>query len=132
MDNKTNMAVARPARPREFVKYIVGFVLSLALTLVAYEVVVDYQHGSLYSHDTRLLIIAALAITQLMVQLVFFLNVADEGKPRWNLMMLMFAGMVIFILVAGSLWIMHNLNYNMTQRKSTTQVNNYLSSQDGL
>lgn len=126
------MAVARPARPREFVKYIVGFVLSLALTLVAYEVVVDYQHGSLYSHDTRLLIIAALAITQLMVQLVFFLNVADEGKPRWNLMMLMFAGMVIFILVAGSLWIMHNLNYNMTQRKSTTQVNNYLSSQDGL
>jgi len=132
MDNKTNMAATRPGRNREFVKYIVGFVLSLALTLVAYQVVVGYQHGSLYSHDTRLLIIAALASTQLIVQLVFFLNVADEGKPRWNLMMLMFAGMVIFILVAGSLWIMHNLNYNMMQHKSTTQVNSYLSSQDGL
>jgi cytochrome o ubiquinol oxidase operon protein cyoD len=58
-------------------------------------------------------VIVGLAIIQLFVQLFFFLHLGEESKPRWNLMVLLFAAMVVIIVVFGSLWIMNNLNYNM-------------------
>ena len=54
--------------------------------------------------------LAALAVAQLMVQLVFFLHLGTESKPRWNLTVVLFALMVVVILVFGSLWIMKNIN----------------------
>ncbi len=56
--------------------------------------------------------LAALAVTQLLVQLLFFLHLGRESKPRWNLIVLAFAVMVVVIVVFGSLWIMKNLQYN--------------------
>ena len=104
--------------------YINGFVLSVALTVGAYLLV---THHAL---STRLTIaaIATLAMVQFLAQLYFFLHLGRETRPRWKL--LVFGGMitVVVILVAGSLWIMANLNYHM----NTTQINNYLNSQDGL
>lgn len=89
--------------------YVIGFVLSIILTLVAYILVVNH----VMSGAGLVAVIVGLAIIQLFVQLFFFLHLGEESKPRWNLMSLLFAAMVVIIVVFGSLWIMNNLNYNM-------------------
>lgn len=89
--------------------YVIGFVSSIILTLVAYILVVNH----VMSGAGLVAVIVGLAIIQLFVQLFFFLHLGEESKPRWNLMALLFAAMVVIIVVFGSLWIMNNLNYNM-------------------
>jgi len=87
--------------------YVVGFGLSLAVTLAAYALT---KAGRLHGW-TLLYALSALAVTQLLVQLVCFLHLGRESKPRWNLTVLLFAALVVFILVFGSLWIMRDLSY---------------------
>ncbi len=91
--------------------YTVGFAFSIILTLVAYITAVK---GSL-SGWGLIYLLAGLAVIQLVVQLVFFLHLGRESKPRWNLTVFAFALMVVIILVFGSLWIMKNLNYSHNQ-----------------
>lgn len=90
--------------------YIAGFVLSVALTLVAYTLVVNQA----FSTRTILVaVIVGLAVVQFVVQMVFFLHLGRETRPRWNLIVFGFMLLVLFILVLGTLWIMHNLDYHM-------------------
>lgn len=112
--------------------YIVGFGLSIILTGLAFLLVqVHVSHRHLYPSDNSVLAgLAALAIIQLFVQLTFFLHLSRESKPRWNALALALAVTVVVILVAGSLWIMSNLNYRMMS--SPTEVNQYLKSQGDL
>jgi cytochrome o ubiquinol oxidase operon protein cyoD len=104
--------------------YTIGFGLSLILTLSAYLIIDNH----VATHTFRMVSIICLAIAQLFVQLICFLHLGRESKPRWNLTVLIFAAMVVIIVVFGSLWIMHNLNYRMTP----SQVQNYMHNQDGL
>jgi cytochrome o ubiquinol oxidase operon protein cyoD len=91
--------------------YIVGFILSIVLTIVPYYLVV--QHVLPTEHTFILVVV--LAVAQLFVQLYFFLHLSTKPSQRWNLMTFMFTCLVLFILVAGSLWIMWNMNYNMME-----------------
>jgi cytochrome o ubiquinol oxidase operon protein cyoD len=94
---------------RTLVQYVCGFLLSLLLTLAAYYSVVHHVSAG----NVAIAVIVGLAIAQLMTQLTFFLHLGQEGKPRLNLTVFVFMLMVIGIVVIGSLWIMHNLDYNM-------------------
>ncbi|HEY1835254.1 MAG TPA: cytochrome o ubiquinol oxidase subunit IV [Candidatus Saccharimonadales bacterium] len=105
--------------------YVSGFILSIFLTLAAYVLVTNHA----YSDWTIALVIAGLAGVQFVVQLLFFLHLGRESRPRWRLLVLSFMLLVVGILVIGSLWIMHSLNYRMTM--TPQQVNNYLQDQDG-
>jgi cytochrome o ubiquinol oxidase operon protein cyoD len=67
-------------------------------------------------------VIVTLALIQLFIQLVFFLHLDRGSKPRWNLGILAFAILVVVIIVFGSLWIMANLNYNMTPDQVTKYI----------
>lgn len=96
--------------------YAIGFVLSLVLTLTAYALVMNDVFGGW----TMASVLAILAITQLVVQLVYFLHLGRESRPRWNLTVMSFAVMVVAILVFGSLWIMKNLQYNHEHGDSMT------------
>jgi cytochrome o ubiquinol oxidase operon protein cyoD len=89
--------------------YTTGFALSVVFTLLAYWLVVErvWEGGVLVAA------LAVLAIAQLWVQLVFFLHLSRESKPRWNLVVFSFAVLVVLIVVGGSLWIMNNLDYHM-------------------
>ena len=93
------------------IKYIFGFLVSLVLTFTAYMFVV----GQVFSGTTLVLILGGLALLQMLIQLVFFLHVAEESRPRFRLLSFGFMATVLIIVVAGSLWIMHHLNYNMMQ-----------------
>jgi len=115
-EHETNEATLRA--------YVSGFVASLVLTLTAYLLVVNHK----LTHRLLIAAIVALALTQFLVQLVFFLHLGRETRPRWKLAVFLFMIMVILILVFGSLWIMNNLNYRMTPE----QINNYMNSQAGL
>ena len=79
--------------------YITGFVLAVGLTLAAYFIVVEQK----FAARTLLLAVAGLAVVQLMVQLVFFLHLGRESKPRFNLIMLIFAVGVVLIVVFARL-----------------------------
>lgn len=111
----------------ELRSYILGFTLSLTLTVTAYLLV---SLGRVATNPA-LLLIAALALVQFVVQLVYFLHITPESKPRWKLLVFGFMLLVVTILVLGSLWIMYNLDYNHVH-PMTEPVNNYLHSQDGL
>ncbi len=107
-------------------KYTIGFVLSLVLTLAAYIVVVrDYVTGT-----ALLALLAGLALVQMIVQLVYFLHLNDEVKPRYRLLSFIFMAGVLAIVVIGSLWIMANLNYNMTHMTPSQKTNYMLLEHD--
>lgn len=113
-------------------RYITGFVLSVTLTGVAFALVhIHVAHHHTYpSDDFMMAALPVLGVIQLFVQLVCFLHVGRESKPRWNAYALAFAAIVVVILVAGSLWIMSNLNYRMMS--SPTQIQHYIDSQGDL
>lgn len=92
-----------------YAAYITGFVLSIVLTLIAYLSVVN----AWFSGVGLVAFVSGLAVLQLLVQLIFFLHLSRESKPRWNLMSFLFAALVVLIVVIGSIWVMYNLNYNM-------------------
>lgn len=90
--------------------YMIGLALSLIFTLIAFTIV-----GKHLLSDTYLYIsITVLAIMQLIAQLIFFLRMNASEEGRWNLMPFIFAIVIVTVVVGGSLWIMYNLNYNMT------------------
>ena len=89
--------------------FVIGFIISIALTLAAYVAVVN----KVLSGDILVTFILFLAFVQLVVQLLFFLHLGREPKPRWNLQVFLVAFSIIFVVVVGSIWIMHHLNYNM-------------------
>lgn len=92
-----------------FTMYVSGFVFSVMLTLTAYLAVVHEW----FIGWTLLIVIAILAVLQLIVQVVFFLHLNEEKKPRWHLRAMLFTVTTVLIVVIGSIWIMHNLDYNM-------------------
>ncbi len=92
-----------------FKSYLIGFILSIVLTLIPYFLVTNTP----LNKEVLLAIVLGVALLQLVVQLIFFLHLGREEKPRWNLIMLISTLGVVVIVVAGALWIMYHLNYNM-------------------
>jgi cytochrome o ubiquinol oxidase operon protein cyoD len=57
--------------------------------------------------------LAVLAIAQMGVHLVFFLHISTGPDNTNNVLALAFGVLIVTLIVAGSLWIMANLNANM-------------------
>lgn len=104
--------------------YVTGFLLSLACTLLAYSLTVNHV---LSQNWAIALIVATLAIIQAITQLVLFLHLGKETKPRLKLVVFGFMITVVLILVGGSIWIMHNLNHRMFL---PSQIDKYMKQQD--
>jgi cytochrome o ubiquinol oxidase operon protein cyoD len=97
--------------------YIIGFALSIILTLVAFWKMSEHiasGHVS-PSHEVLIPTLTILAILQLVVQLIFFLHIGRESKPKWNLLAFLFAVLIVTILVGGTLWIMRNLEHGQME-----------------
>lgn len=106
--------------------YIIGFILSLILTLTAYFLVEIHQGSfhELISHEVLIPAVIICAILQLFVQLIFFLHLHKGSGSRWHLVIFLSAVSIILLIVVGSLWIMNNLNYNMTPESVSTHMQN--------
>ncbi len=90
--------------------YILGLVISVVLTLLAYVLVTFHVSGSFL---VMLSLLLFLAILQLIAQLIFFLHVGQESTPKLNVIFFVTTFVVILAVVVSSIWIIVNLNYRM-------------------
>jgi len=95
--------------PETLKLYVIGFLLSIALTLCAFVIVGKH----LLIGGVLVGVVLGLGFLQVLVQLLFFLHLGRESRPRWNLMVFLFMALVVIIIAGGSIWIMQNLNYRM-------------------
>lgn len=95
--------------------YTVGLFLSLVMTALAFGVVMTQA----VPHGMRLAAIVVLCVLQLLVQLVYFLHLGSHPDQRANTAIFICTGFLIAIVVAGSLWVMHNANVNMMPTQMT-------------
>ncbi|MBB6733070.1 cytochrome o ubiquinol oxidase subunit IV [Cohnella zeiphila] len=86
--------------------YIIGFVLSLVLTVIPLVAVLN----DMVNGNAALVVLLVTAVLQFIVQLVFFMHLREEKKPRWNLMALILGIVIVLTIVLGSVWIMEYNN----------------------
>lgn len=89
--------------------YLMGLCLSLVFTLLAFFLVAEHALSNIHLYIS----LSVLAVLQLIAQVVCFLRINSSKEGQWNLMPFLFTILIVLVLVAGSLWIMYNLNYNM-------------------
>lgn len=99
-------------------RYLVGFALALALTVIPFAAV----YWALLPAGAALAVIALAAVVQILVQLRYFLHIDFRRTPRENLVALFFAGFLILVMVGGSLWIMFDLHYRHRMDVSAVQA----------
>ncbi len=82
--------------------YVIGFLLSIILTIIPLVIVMN----DMLSKSATVAVILIMAVFQFVVQLLFFMHLREEKKPRYNLMALIFGLVIMVTIVAGSIWIM--------------------------
>lgn len=111
--------------PVPYISYVVGFILSVITTLIAYFFVVN----GTFPKETLIFVVLAIAVVQLVVQMVFFLHIGRGS--HWKLMTFVFTAIFVLIIVVGTVWIMNNLNYNMMDM-SPTEMQQYMEHNEGI
>ena len=89
---------------------MIGFALAAILTIIPFYLVmaeVDMARSTLVG------IIMGLGAVQIVVHLVYFLHLKRSSEEGWNFFATIFAVVILVIVLAGSLWVMHNMNENM-------------------
>jgi cytochrome o ubiquinol oxidase operon protein cyoD len=86
--------------------YLIGLFASLILTIISFYCV----WTSAITRHTLIYTLIGLAVVQATVQLLFFMHLGKEAKPRWETISFFFMLTCLIIIVIGSLWIMYDLN----------------------
>jgi cytochrome o ubiquinol oxidase operon protein cyoD len=105
-DDTTPSAEGEPAGA---VVYTIGLAVAVLLTATSFWV----TNTSLLWEPGIPLGLAVLAIAQMGVHLVFFLHVTTGPDNTNNVLALAFGTLIVTIVVAGSLWIIADLNKMM-------------------
>jgi cytochrome o ubiquinol oxidase subunit IV len=95
--------------PSEALIYTIGLLVALILTATSFWV----ANTSLLWQGGVGLGLAVLAIAQMGIHLVFFLHLTTGSDSTNNVLALAFGLLIVFVVVAGSLWIVTDLNQNM-------------------
>jgi cytochrome o ubiquinol oxidase subunit IV len=98
--------------------YLVGLALASLLTVVSFFI----AQTTLVWQPSIPVALAVLAIAQMGVHLVFFLHITTGPDNVNNVMALAFGVLIVLVLMTGSLWIMANLNHNMTPMDQIMQM----------
>ncbi|MBV9576847.1 MAG: cytochrome o ubiquinol oxidase subunit IV, partial [Gammaproteobacteria bacterium] len=90
--------------------YLMGLIICAILTLIAFSAVMMTS----FAKPILYLIIFSAAVIQFLVQVIFFLRLnLQTPQGQTNVMSLIFTGVILTSILAGSLWIMWNVNYYM-------------------
>jgi cytochrome o ubiquinol oxidase operon protein cyoD len=119
-----NSKISASERKKTLTSYVTGFILSILLTVVPYFLVTNH----LLSPEILVGVILIFAFIQLTVQLLFFLHMRQESKPRLNLVIFISFFGIILIVVVASIWIMQHLNYSM----NLLQLNTVMQQGEGF
>lgn len=96
-------------RRRETTLYLLGYALALVLTLGAFAAV----KWPFAAGPTTLAIIMGLALVQMVVQFRCFLHISLKKSSRDDLLLVLFAGLIVTLMVAGTLVVLFNLRERM-------------------
>ena len=96
-------------RRRETLTYLIGYALALILTLGAFAAV----KWPVAAGGTTLAIILGLALVQVVVQFRCFLHVSFARSAREDLLLVLFAALIVALMVSGTLVILFNLRARM-------------------
>ena len=97
---------------------LIGLGLATLLTIVSFFI----ARTTLVWQPSIPVALAVLAIAQMGVHLVFFLHITTGPDNVNNVMALAFGVLIVFLVIAGSLWIMAHLNYNMMPMDQIIQM----------
>jgi cytochrome o ubiquinol oxidase subunit IV len=92
-----------------YLSYTVGLALAIVATIASFVVA---QTDLLWPPGIPVGLIV-LALAQIGVHLVFFLHLGSGSDSTNNILALAFGVLIVFLVIAGSVWIVANLNSNM-------------------
>jgi cytochrome o ubiquinol oxidase operon protein cyoD len=95
--------------PSQAVIYGIGLLVALILTATSFWV----ANTSLLWPGGVGLGLAVLAIAQMGIHLVFFLHITTGPDSTNNVLALAFGLLIVFVVVAGTMWIMADMNASM-------------------
>jgi cytochrome o ubiquinol oxidase operon protein cyoD len=89
--------------------YTIGFILSVILTAIPFWLVMAKVLPSNYTG----IVLLAFAAVQVVVHMIYFLHMNSKVEHGWSMMTMIFTVIVLFIMLAGSIWVMYHMNANM-------------------
>jgi len=92
-----------------YLSYTAGLGLAILLTIMSFVV---SQTNLLWPPGIPMGLIV-LAFAQIGVHLVFFLHLGSGPESTNNILALAFGVLIVFLVIAGSIWIIANLSWNM-------------------
>jgi cytochrome o ubiquinol oxidase operon protein cyoD len=93
----------------DFLTYTAGLVFAVGLTIMSFLV---SQTDLLWAPGVATGLVV-LAIAQIGVHLVFFLHMGTGPDHTNNIIALTFGMFIVFLVIAGSCWIVFTMNANM-------------------
>jgi len=99
---------------REIVGGLLGYLVGLALAALITVVAFFISGTSLVWQPSIPIALFVLAVAQMGVHLVFFIHITTGPDNTNNVLALAFGVLIVALVLVGSLWIMTNLNHNMT------------------
>lgn len=108
-DHDNNAAQPAADAREERRSYIWGFGLAVLLTICSFGAVVF----KLLPSAALLPVLGVLALMQIVVHFRFFLHIDLTKQKREDLQLILFTGLLILIMVGGSIWILQSLDQRM-------------------
>ena len=93
-----------------FGSLMTGFAMAVILTILPFGLVMG---DTGLSREVLIGLIMGMGGLQIIVHLVYFLHVNKNVEQGWTLVATIFSVIILVIVLAGSLWVMHNMNQNM-------------------
>jgi cytochrome o ubiquinol oxidase operon protein cyoD len=93
-----------------FSGYMIGFMASVLLTAIPFWLVMG---DVLSTRNATIIVILAFALVQIIVHMIYFLHMNFQAEGGWTMLSLLFTLVLLFITLAGSLWVMYHMNVNM-------------------
>lgn len=115
--NEDNLETLQKHWPQTLKLYAIGLISCLILTGASF--LVAYFHP--FAKTALIFLLFGLAVFQAAVQLLCFMHLGKEAKPRWMIFFFYFMFLVLLIIVLGSLWIMHDLDQRVMPEMSADQ-----------
>ena len=101
--------------------YLTGFCLSVVLTAIPFWLVMAKV---LPSSGITALVVLGFAAVQIVVHMIYFLHMNTQVEGGWSMLALLFTGVLVLIMLSGSIWVMYHLNTNMMPVHDMTEMRN--------
>ncbi|MBV8683389.1 MAG: cytochrome o ubiquinol oxidase subunit IV [Caulobacteraceae bacterium] len=98
--------------------YLIGLALAAGLTAASFYL----ASAHLIWEPAVPMALGVLAIAQMGVHLVYFLHITTGPDNTNNVLALAFGVLMVFLIVAGSIWIMNHLHHNMMPMDQLMQM----------